>query len=399
MPVRRKRATSRKRAKTPVRRRRLTTTTTKTKKKRKTASKKFTASDAQLAVYMNPFARITKQPKIPDGKTTESLGFSTQAVRELQVNNGTAGAVHGIKDQMHILLFGGQNCGCLVWNDQASAFVDFDTAGTAWTVNYYAGYNHAIGYTDSNDFNTNGITGAGAGSSGLITREDKYAMWRLVSQGMRLSLLNNDEENEGWWEACRIYNPCSVNDWIFSEHDAAPGDKSAYTVIPHGVMNKIVADDISNTNSYSTGLLRDIGKVAFKLNPIKEEHDPQWQRASWSPDSEVADYKHSDTPGAGTEGHFFTFNAGANHVKNYLEEIIDQSHDMVYVRIHGRDTGAGGALMSSKLHLNVISNQEIMFENDERESRFQSLSFKHSKMGHALNAAKTDVNRAHHVPP
>ena len=58
-------------------------TTPKKRTTRKSAPKTLTQEHRQLAVYHNPFSRATKQPKIPDGKVTESLGFQTQAVKEL----------------------------------------------------------------------------------------------------------------------------------------------------------------------------------------------------------------------------------------------------------------------------------------------------------------------------
>lgn len=85
-------------------------TTPKKKTTRKTAPKTLTQEHRQLAVYHNPFSRATKQPKIPDGKVTESLGFQTQAVKELVPVTGGDG-------MLHLLMFAGQNCGLMVNGD------------------------------------------------------------------------------------------------------------------------------------------------------------------------------------------------------------------------------------------------------------------------------------------
>ncbi len=55
------------------------------------------------------------------------------------------------------------------------------------------------------------------------------------------------------------------------------------------------------------------------------------------------------------------------------QQYIDDGYDMVYIRLHCRENGAGIAEPNgSRFHLNCISNQEVNFESIERESRFQT---------------------------
>ena len=63
------------------------------------------------------------------------------------------------------------------------------------------------------------------------------------------------------------------------------------------------------------------------------------------------------------------FDAGVDDITDLIERFTDTSMDMIYIRIHGR---ASGNL--SRLHANIVSNQEITFTAGERESRFHTAS-------------------------
>lgn len=361
MPVRRKK--SKTKSRTSVRRR---APAKKTKAKRKSPKKstKLAGEGAnQLAIYHNPFSRATKQPKIPDGKVTESLGFQTQAVGEFIGVNPTNDPVDPsglpLDGIMHILLYPGQDAGCLVFGDLPGAYSD----GNVVSANKYDDFiakASCVGFTGSNGINWSNIA-TGTPVVGLIAKDDPYAAWRVVSTGLRLNLLNPAEEDDGWWEAVRLTEPMRTSDYAFYTRDN-DDDTTKGTITPLNILLNQIGNNITNENSYTTGLLRNIGAHTFSCHPIMDQHDVQQQPLTHFVENGDINQRKS---GAG--GFYATFQDGRPRLQSFINTVIDPSYDMVYIRVHGRSSGA-----NTRLHYNVVSNQEITFSSSEREARFHT---------------------------
>lgn len=98
------------------------------------------------------------------------------------------------------------------------------------------------------------------------TEEDRNLIrqCRLVSVGLRLSLVNSAEQNEGYWEAIRIpYRDI----WEVSDSDARINfpDEQLDTLFSH----------FADHATYQTGKLRDLHRVQFKLNSNTSDHEFQ----------------------------------------------------------------------------------------------------------------------------
>jgi hypothetical protein len=290
---------------------------------------------------------------------------------------------------MHLLLYAGRSSALLVRGDTASGYVNYVPLGNPFTQEPET-VTKALSFQGSGALSTSGITSAAVGKLSVV---DPYAFWRTVSVGLRLSLLNPAETNDGWFEAVRVREPFDSQDYLVmgKHYNDTAGSPDDMTLAPTGVLQNFVNDELVNQKSYITGLLRDIGNHTFKLNPIKDEHDVVHCSKSIYTSTWGAEYRNSATPGA-TEGDFFRPLDGWDDWKEFCSQEIDSSFDMIYIRIHGRPT-ATGTLPPSVLHTNVISNQEIVFDNDQRESRFHTASHKHSLMEQHTAAA-----RAHVVP-
>lgn len=356
-------------------------------RKRKTVRKKSTtrsrkaasSEERQLAVFHNPFSRATKQPKIPDGKITESLGFQTQAVGELQaINADTSVTGNGIMD---ILMFAGQNCGLLVRGDLQGQYPNLNVAGTP-LVNPENRL-RAVGYEGSNNVFFNATNNNG----GIVQFEDNYSYWRLVSQGLRLSLLNPQEEDDGWWEAVRITEPLDTIDWGILTTDNS-GNTLRGAVVPRSALANYGSENYVNQNSYSTGLLRDLNSHVFKLNGLMDHHDFKQQMES----IELQDLD-IDVETSGAAGTARGFGAGRTDVERLINQMVDNGYDMVYIRIHGRAAGN-----PSRLHYNIVSNQEVVFPAGEREARFHTTSGAVGNMEEHVSARNSMNNASHMVP-
>lgn len=311
----------------------------------------------QLHVYHNPFAGHTAQPKIPDGKATHSLGFSTQAVEEIRNRSG--------ENVIHMLLYPGMNSALVVSNVAES---DFDRT-------YYVPQflrSNAVRWQESISGGTNNVT-----------MDDGYAKWRVVSCGLQLKLLNSVEEDDGWWESCRVNESVNPTDWLLTT--TANGNLASVptngTLAPAGLMNALATRQIANDPTYMTGLLRDLNRLQFECHPVTDNHDFTVMKDRMQLPTPDISYNASRND--------MTFNAGTPRVYNIIENFIDFSHDMVYVRLHCRPNNETTSL-GSRFHLNLVSNQEIIYDTDDRLSRYQTRAH---NIGESNMSAHADLRR------
>jgi len=357
---------------------------TKSKTKRRAApAKAVTQEERQLAVYHNPFSRATKQPKIPDGKMTESLGFQTQAVGELSARNTNSPAAVLGDGTMHILLFGGQNCGMAVFGDLAGSYPNLDPGGTEFS--NQSNRIRAVEFITSNRIIANAVNNAG----GTLQFSDQYALWRLVSQGCRLSLLNPAEEDDGWWEAVRITEPLNLDDWALLSTNNR-NDKGFMTVAPREFLQqRLPIKELSNQNSYSTGLLRDLKNHVFALHPVKDLHDFRDQESNMTMNDVDIDLETIGAAGLalGLEG-------SVHDAIRLYDQWIDGSMDMIYIRIHGRVAGN-----PTRLHYNIVSNQEVVYGIDSRDSRYHTTCGRVGNIGDHVGALGQNNAASTLIPP
>lgn len=315
--------------------------------------------EQQLHMLHNPFAATTSQPKIPDGKTNESLGFSTQAVGEIGNRLDTS--------TLHILLYAGMNSALVA---QPCAQANLQTR-TYYIPPFVGSGGVDWSYAQGSPNATAGFT---------IETPDNYALWRTVSCGLQLKLLNATEEDDGWWESFRVTPEFRNYDYILTTSGNVldnAGDHA--TLAPVNLLTGLEDVNIANEQSYSTGLLRDINRVQFETHGKLDDHDFRVMK------NEIY------IPTEANAGHDETnmkcmFVNGSPEPVEVINQFIDPSYDMVYIRLHCRLNNETTSL-GSRFHYNLISNQEINFDHRERESRFHTKS-------HSMGAGATSLHLA-----
>lgn len=240
-----------------------------------------------LAVFHNPFSTATTNPKIPDGKCYHSVGMRLQAVKEF--TNDTTG-------NMDFVLFPGINNGLCALDTAEELAMPYT--------------NHAI------------MVGGDQESSSQI------AQWRVVSQGLKLTLTNNSDENDGWWEAIRIQlvGPAADQGLVINED----GIVSCTT---GGVTPSV---NLVEHPTYCTGKLRDIHRHVFELMPCGSDHD------------------------------FSPLLLTGNNVGALVD---NENYDAVFIRIHGRGGGSPTRIMA-----HVVCNQELLYQEHTPLARYHSES-------------------------
>lgn len=118
------------------------------------------SDSAQVAILTNPFALVS-QPKLWDGKKQASSGLRLRATGEITLDQ---------KGPTYL---------CLVPGHSTSLAMQ-----TAPTLEYF-----------NSPFKGHMATAVDRGNIKLA---------RIVSVGLRLTMINNSDQNEGYWEAARI---------------------------------------------------------------------------------------------------------------------------------------------------------------------------------------------------
>lgn len=317
----------------------------------------------QLHMLHNPFSSATSQPKIPDGKATKSLGFATQSVVELS----------GF-DTVQMLLFPGMNC-CLV----AEGVDEASLGSRSYYIPSFQGSN-IVRWDGANLGTTNPFN---------VSQADNYAMWRMVSAGVQLKLLNSVEEDDGWWESARITTELDNTEWLLTTVDNQSDLLNFGAFAPvNQLFQGINSVNIANEPSYSTGLLRDLHRVQFELHTQKDFHDFIHMRDDIRINT-------AELEGVDATNFQAEFKSGFDGPQELIQQFSDQNMDMVYIKLHCRASGT----TPSRFHVNQVMNQEIVFDPSERESRFMTRN--HSIGAGAasvhLNARRNDGNAAHMV--
>lgn len=296
-----------------------------------------------LAIYRNPFSGVNGQPKIPDGKAIMSVGSRVQVASEL--NNTSAG-----DDILHILLYPGATQGMVVWGDTgALATRDF----TAYQFNDHMTFDISAPYN------------SGAYQAGHIVNNDNINEWRLVSQGLKLSLLNTGEENDGWFECIRYKDAFKANEFGFYSGDNT--DQALKCVYgPDKTMMSVLANkNLVNSPTYCSGALQDIDKSMFELQPQTEDHDFRKLNERYYVNTD-------DATGVGGGNNYITLLNDTAQTHLIHNALIDPAFDAVYVRIHCRQNTGAGATTGSRILAHMVANHEVCYDEDQNEHKFMT---------------------------
>lgn len=184
-------------------------------------SKGSTLLSKQLAVIYNPFSTATDTPKVPDGQCVNSLGERLNFVTELD-KAAVGDTAPESQFVMEALLSASMKTPISVAKSfkNDTAVVHFNNTGT-----------FASTIPDGGNWIQK------------LTEASQIRKVRVVSMGYRFSLMNNADNNEGWFMAAR-------NDSV-----------------SQGIQYK----DPQDCNGFVAGKLRDIHKYQFTLQPNGRE--------------------------------------------------------------------------------------------------------------------------------
>lgn len=292
---------------------------------------------AHCAVIRNPFSTAVANAKIPDG----SVALSTSCRYSVSTT------VSDVDGSIDLLLTGGLYSGLTVLTSPA--------ASTNKQNNFTFGTNSRV-FTNTRSGEVNTITQ----SAGMPNQ------YRVVSQGLRISLINNSQDNDGWFEAIRCTPSNSNSDWGLVEAQGTPAEP--LTIAP--VLNRYEGSgsvdsslfNITQTNwamnpSYIAGKARDLSKHNFILHRQENNNFIEIpQVCDLVTEAPVASPTFSPRP--------FT---AANDMSPWW---VDKQMDSILIRI--RANAAGTTNGNIVLHLHMVQHVEECY--DERSDVFRFMS-------------------------
>ena len=252
---------------------------------------------AQVAVLTDPFALVS-QPKLWDGKRNSSSGIRLRTTGELSCTQD---------GPTYLCLVPGHST-CLAW--QTNPATDY------WSLPF-------------------------RGHLATAVDRSNVKLARIVSVALRLTMINNSDQNEGYWESARI----SVQPSDFTV-DPVTGGLRYKAIQPTDPMlpgtglggaNPVPNVVLSNYQTYQSGKLRDLEQVQFKLNSVNTEHE-------FTPiyDPITADM------------------------------FLDQTMDMILIKLHGRVQNTG----PTQLMYDAVSNQAVVYVEDTSLARLMTNNMK-----------------------
>lgn len=270
-----------------------------------------------LKVIQYPHSTITTNPKIPDGSKAATIGL-----RKHFFNSHTFA-----DDGMLIVLQPNMI--------SPVAVADYDAVGEDYSWKSSEGYRALLLGSDS-------LT---EGATSLTITGDNVRQWRLVSAGIRIRCTNNDTQDSGSWKAARIPVTTAPTKYAV-QTTGAP--KQLVNLIPRVDTLPNTVEDMSNQYSFTSGLLKDIGKKYFRLlDTAAGAHE--WNECTGN----VLEYGTAVVNGS----------TSAIDRTSTIGGLIDEQTDSVWIKI----TGVASV---TSIIIDAVVNYEYIPFNESADARF-----------------------------
>ncbi|BBE21060.1 putative structure protein [Chaetoceros debilis DNA virus 83] len=348
-PIRRRRART-------VSRKRASSSTGSRLANKKRRIKPVSDLQKHVQVINHPYSLPGHPAKIPDGAVSHSLNRRMRYTGTVKNKQG--------EDTLHILLYAGFGIGAVAFNADGISPAASNTL--------------PMGFTDQGMEMSFWALGAGLGTGHQnIVNQSQVSSWRPVSHAGRLTLDAVSEENNGYAEVVRITNPNNIVDhWGMAPLTNGSVDETKAAVVPQetavtGMLPYLMGLALNQQPGYEQIPLKNLKDKEFKLNPLSSEI--KFNQIEQRYNLEVG----ADTTyNAATDTLSFSRDNGAVH--SLFDGILDNNHDMIYLRIHCRDNN-GSTQFGSQLMVDIVQNSEFQLHPTSPFASFQHAAPKAAK--------------------
>lgn len=222
--------------------------------------------------------------------------------------------------------------------------ITLDATGDPTYVVLFPGYSNSLAWKKTADatYLTHPVY---ANHMDSITNRGLVRSIRMVSCGLKLSLMNSADQNEGHWEAVRV--PFGELGWVLSDTVAPTGED--WGLLPPSNFTA----NMANYRSFQNGKLKDLERFMFKLNSIRQTHRD-----------------------------FDTGSFSAN-LSSYNVLQADNNMDVIVLKLYGRVDVTNPSIV----RYDVVSNQEVVYKEDTALYRLATPSMYIPEMDQILAAS------------
>jgi len=211
-----------------------------------------------------------------------------------------------------------------------------------------------------------------------VHNECGFSKWRIISQGLRLELTNNDEQNEGWFEACRFNWRRKNGDLCLTPLDGTTTDTELGCAPAHQNLEYLEPMSMVEQPGYKTGLLKDLKKYEFMLHPQSSTHDPVVLDQQFNL-TELKQYT------IDTNARTMRLKDGDDDAGRLKDQMVDANMDWLYIRLHPR-VNNGSSSNGSALLTSIIQNIEVAFDPASDFATFQTTNVRDKKTAQFADA-------------
>jgi len=371
--------------------------------------------------YMNPFL-TTHVSRIPDAGVTHSMPVQHRVIDEIVPPVPDTPGAPTTQPTTHIFIYPGLEGGCVFINDDELFAANEPYADDADQTQINkgrlpAGHDMAYGQNEHHPGNTMYMD-----VNTYIENDDQetpqaqlkfqhcpdptlpgntrqrlqinsgISKFRVTSQALKLTLLNTDQENDGWWEAVRIPYQPQMDHWrlnmpnFFWDEDAGGMPETGSKVVrAHTsktslepsieLFNEYQGKNIAQQNSYESGSLKFLSSRYFTLGHQSPNTDFQHLEQNYKlevlPSLEYkTEFPNGVTLPGGypSDGELFKgavkLDKGAPAAKQLFRSMYDTCMDMLYIRIHPGSQG-------SRVLAELLCNHEVVYGADTALSKYQ----------------------------
>jgi hypothetical protein len=348
---------------------------------------------AHLAVQRNPFSTAVPSAKVCDGKASSSC--SERINHSFQVSS--------MKDFCTIALIPSFSSPCQFVHSPRSVIVAPSTTPSVdeELVVKFNSEEMMFGFKriDTTTVNAGGPSGRGSAQnigsvltdvdllqageafppaaveSGLTTGSRKWILdrsaaapdrARILSQGLRITPINNSESNNGWFEAIRVPSAYALDEMSIALITPVPADAAGFGAVTldpkqweDGLMDRFA--NWANCPGYISGKLRDIGKHMFYLQ-TQGDREFVKQPASFP--------LQTDDPVTTTTARVIGVAKGEMNTSTDDLGIFDTNFDTVLIRIHCLPVQTD--TLATALHCHVVAHYECVFDSRSTFKKFET---------------------------
>lgn len=303
-----------------------------------------------LMGVLNPFSSSSDGVRLPDGAVTHSLPNKHRVTNEIK-------SVAGGASDIHVLLYANMHGG-MSWTN-----VDPNTPGVTKLSNITSYRYSNAGEHQVADYEP---TTGGSFEKVVINNAGDIAKWRNITTALKLTLTNQQERNDGWFEACRVNLVADMEHYNVGTTNSGDDLTAIWNniqLLPNELLfANLDGQNLAEQPGYVVGSLRDIHKHQFQLSQVARDNEFLNQEEHYNMEHTASALDLSDFSAVAPADLWDTFNMqlepGSRGGKAFFNATYDRAFDMVYIRIHP-STVAGA---TSNFIADLVCHQEIVYE-------------------------------------